>query len=272
MSGTKADRDRRRAKRWIARSGGLPWLPADDVDLLVSRLALRRRGRLQAVPFLLVALGVIVSTLFAGAGSARWAETFALRGLAAYALICAAQIMQGRFTARAERRLASALPNRVSRGTAVPIRMMLGPARASFVAVALVLEAALAVAVLSLRSGWLTWTYLAGFLAACGFVAVGMRQAATRGTVALDPLSLTIDERLRSDDAFAATVPLYLLLFAFPAAAVFGHGHDSLGFAWTACWMVVAVMRPWADTRPPWRPVQARGPWVPAAVPSGDGL
>ena len=100
--------------------------------------------------------------------------------LAAYAVFAVDIVVRDQLINRAERRIGATLSHRVSRGTAVSVPMMLGTAGMAFLIVALVLEAAFAVTLLAVGQGWFAWAFLLAFLVACGFVVVGVRQAATR--------------------------------------------------------------------------------------------
>jgi hypothetical protein len=163
MHGTKCDRDSRRAERWIARTGGLAPVSPEALDLLARRLAARRRASLQCLPLLLIAVAVLASVFLDGQalGTANWERTFVTRALVSYAVASVGALVMDLLARRADRGISHALSHRVSRGTAVPIRMMLGRVRTTFVVAALVAEATLSVALLSVRTGWLDWTYLA---------------------------------------------------------------------------------------------------------------
>lgn len=95
-----------------------------------------------------------------------------------------------------------------------------------------------------------------------------VRQAATRATIAVDPVSLAIDERLRSDQAFSAASPLFLLMFAFPAS-VTGNAAGRLGVVWSLAGMAVFLLWIWAFVSRPWRSARSE-PWT-AIVPVPDG-
>jgi hypothetical protein len=272
MNGTKDERDRRRAQRWLTQSGGLSGLSPAAFDLLTRRLAARYRARWQCAPLFVLAGVVLASTFVDGhaLGTGGWGRSFAARALTAYAVLSVETLLADALTRWAERGIAQTLPSRVSRGTAVPVAMMLGRRRTAFVLAALGLEAMLAVIVLVMRPGWLEWTYLAAFLAASWLVAVGVRQAAARATIAVDALSLAIDERLRSDEAFQATGPLLLLLAAFPSSLAFDNGTTSLGLVWAAATVIILVLRLRADIDRALSQRSAAG-WFPTVpAPGGD--
>jgi hypothetical protein len=270
MHGTKVDRDRRRAERWIARTGGMASVPEAALDLLARRLAARYRVLLRWTPLLLLPIGVTGVVVVRGFGTAgsraevRWV-------LAAYALVAVLMVLISDRISRAERGIGRTLPHRVTRGTAVDVRTMLGWARTTCLAATLTAEAGLAVVLLWAGTGWLLWTYLAAFTVACGLVAVGVKQSATRATIAVDLFSLTIDERMRSEDAFAATGPLYIWMFAFPFETVAGADRAWLVLLWGGVFMGVSLLRAWGAARRPWRSMMPAGWWSPTApAPGGD--
>ena len=262
--------DSRRAERWIVRSGGLTYMTPEAFGLLVRRLADRHRTRVRCIPLLVLAVVVYLplGTSFHRLGTSSWDKTFSARSLAAFAILALTGLVLNGLSSRAERRLARTLPHRASRGTALSLRMMLGLPRMTFLIVAAVVEASLAVALLVRHTGWLTWRYPAAYLVACALVAFGLRQAATRATIAADPVSLAIDERLRSEQAFSATSPLLLLMFAFPAS-VTGNAAGSLGVVWALAGMAIIPLWIWANFCRPWRSAPSE-PWSPA-VPVPDG-
>jgi hypothetical protein len=136
---------------------------------------------------------------------------------------------------------------------------MLGRARMTFLVVALTLEAGFAVTLLAVGHGWLAWAFPLTFAVACGFVVAGVRQAATRATVATDPVSLTIDERLRSQDTFSATLPLLFLvgvLIAGNTGTTYGPGW--LDDAALLGGLLILALRPWSEISGPGQPSAIR--------------
>jgi hypothetical protein len=260
-------RDSRRAERWIVRSGGLTYLTPDAFGLLVRRLADRHRARVRCIPLFVLAV-VVYLPAFHGLGAGNWDRTFSARCLAAFAILALTGLLLNGLNSRAEQRLARTLPNRASRGTALSLRMMLGLPRMTFLVAAAVLEASLSVTLLVRHTGWLTWRYPAAYLVACALAAFGLKQAATRATMAADPVSLAIDERLRSEQAFYATSPLVALVFAFPAS-VTGNAADWLGIVWSLAGMAILLLWLWATVSRPWRSAPSAR-WSPV-IPVPDG-
>jgi hypothetical protein len=256
MAGTKDERDVRRGERWLNHNVGYNQVSPETFGLLVHRLAARRQALLCFVPF--VAAGAVIvattTTAIEGAGNdhASWARLIAERALAAFAVVLIGWAVFDIVMIRAERGLAMPLPYRMSRATAVSLREMLGTSRTTFLIAALLADAGFAAVLLSLRANGLEWFYLGGFAVGCGFVAVGVWRAATRATVALDQVSLAIDERLRSSDAVLAVVPLYLLLLAFlPAALNVSDARSWLGPLWVVVAIVVSILYLWAANAGP---------------------
>jgi hypothetical protein len=272
MQGTNEARDRRRAERWVDRTGGLPYVPPAAFDLLIRRLAARRQVAVRCIPYYVAALAVMVSVGFSHApGADGLGRAFAVRALIAYAILAFAQVRFHRLADGADRQIAQPLPHRVSRGTAVSRSTILGTARLRIVALAVVVEASLAVVLLLLGDGWLAWTYLVALAATCWFVAARTQRVAARATVAVDPYSLTIDERLRSEDVYNATGLLFLLLYAFPAEAVAGHGHAWLFPVWSVAAIGLQMLWVIGLTSHPWRPRWSWPPWF-TTPPSNAGL
>lgn len=250
--------DVQRAQQWLDRTGGLPAVPAVAGDLLTRRLAERRRlGRRWVLPAGAVAalllLWTLVDTLVSGPTDHRAWQHFAYRYVGVIAVLGLARLGVLGSVARAERRLAAGLPERVSRGRQVPLREVLGPARWRYLLVALGLEAAGAVALVLVDGGWLAALYVPLLVGVLVLVAVGVRLAVDRPTVAVDAVSLAVDERLRSEEVLLAVAPLSLVVFAFPPVLVAQAPAAWLALPWGVCGIGLAVL---------WAVVQARQPWT----------
>lgn len=144
------------------------------------------------------------------------------------------------------------LVHRVTRSEAVPLSTVLGWVRYAFLVVAVAVQAALAVAILVAQIQWLSWAYPIAFLISAGLTGVGIRQALDAPTIAVDPYSLAIDERLRAEAAFSAISPMALLNFGFPSALLVGSSPAWLSGPWTICsigliglWVIATVRTPW---------------------------
>jgi hypothetical protein len=252
MDATYGDRDRRRTQRWLNQNRGLV-VPPEAFDLLARRLAARHRVLLWCAP-LPVAVLVILGWQFAEwsrtADSVAADRTYATWSMVGYALFALFIVVNGRLASRAERRIGETLTQRVSRGTAASVPMMLGRARMSFLVVTLALEGALAATLLAVGHGWFAKAFPLAFAVSCGFVVIGVRQAASRATIALDPASLAIDERLRSRDAFSATQPLVFLVLVFTGSAK--SGLRWLDLTWGLSVVIICALGLWGELSAPW--------------------
>jgi hypothetical protein len=263
MPTTYSADDYQRAARWVERSGGLVYVPPAASDLLILRLRARSRALWQCAPIVALAFVVLMFGAVAGPslGSENWSKGIAPWALAAIGLINIAAVVAAVLIARADRAIGRTLPNRVSRATAVSTLTMLGRPRTAFYLVAVAVDAAVTAATFVIQAGWIAWTFLIGcaITVSCAYAAV--RRAATRATIAIDPMSLAIDERLRSQDAFAFSNLLYLFMLTLPTSPELDYklaqariiGYAVLGFLWVwAAWK-----RPWPTTPPPACPVAA---------------
>ncbi len=163
---------------------------------------------LRCAPLLLIPAGLLIAPLWLDLARHTNPTDHATRSspfIAACGLMTTLWlVLMLELTRRAERRIAQALPHRVSRGTAVPLRVMLGKVRTTFVVVALAVEVLMAGTWGWLMAGWVAWAFPVLLATNCSLVVLAITRAATRPTLAADPVSLAIDERLRSEDAFAA--------------------------------------------------------------------
>ena len=69
-------------------------------------------------------------------------------------------------------------------------------------------------------------------------------------TVAVDPVSLAIDERFRSMDAFHVAYPMIFLMPAFPSGG-FTHSPSWLQLVWLIAIVVLCVLFVWAAFKAP---------------------
>jgi hypothetical protein len=258
MDATYGERDRRRTQRWLKHNHGLVTSP-EAFELLCRRLAARRRVALRCAPFLVAVLAIVgwpfVDSL--RTGELVRDRTYASWLMVGYALAALIIVAIERLASHAERRIGQTLTQRVSRGAAASVPMMLGRARMSFLVVTLVLEGALAAILLAAGHGWLANVFPVAFAVSCGFVVIGVRHAATRATIALDPTSLAIDERLRSQEAFSATLPLVFLAYVFVGSDP--SGLRWLDLAWGLSAIICLALRLWGELSPPWSaPTTAR--------------
>jgi hypothetical protein len=250
MPSAHSERDIQRADSWIRRTGGLTYVSPAAFDLLVMRLAGRHRSLLQCSPAWVLAQAALAYAWFTpGLGTPGWPKAFAIRQLPAFAILTIGLFVCSRLVIRADLRIARSLPRRASRGTAVSIPMMLGRARTAFLAGGLAVGGALGATTFWLQPGRVAWAYLAAYVAVCYFVASGVRRAAIRTTIAVDPVYLAIDERLGSEEAFAASKLWLFLLVAVPVSA---STSADLDLAHIAATLVIFGLSFWATLRRPW--------------------
>ncbi len=266
MTGTNEERDVRRAEVWLRRSGGMTQVSPAAWELLVRRLAERRRvGLLCLLPAGVVA-GVLIAwsaaeVLLTPTTTIAWPHAYAYLYGVVLAVLGMAEITWEELVARRDRRLAAELPGRVSRSHRVPLRAVLGPLRTAFLGLALGVETAIGAALLGTGPGWLVRSYLVAFTGLCGLVLLGLRRALGRATVAVDATSLALDERLRSEEVFAAIGPLYLFLLALPAPLFAQSAAGWLILPWSLGGMVLLVLHAVARSRHPWPSVAVQVPW-----------
>ena len=200
MRSTKEQRDRRRAEHWATRPrAAIGPLPAEAMDLLVARLAARRRADWQASPLVVLAVGGFAWGVIQDVDRTRGVWRVAAFWLAPTMLLMCHGILTREVTARGDRRIAAGLRQRVTRGAYVPVRMMLGRSRTRS-AVSIAWLAVIGGAVgFEVLSGW-RWAFLAWLLAMCALTVAQLWRVTTRPAIAPDLESLAVDERLRSND------------------------------------------------------------------------
>jgi hypothetical protein len=267
MAATYSDNDYQRAARWVEKSGGLVYVPPAAFDLLIRRLHARYRALWQCAPIFAIAVSALIGGAAATMGDADWSKGVAPWSLVALGLIDVGAVVAAVLIARADHAIGRTLPNRVSRGTAVSTLTMLGRARATFVVVALAVDAALTVMTFVVQPGWIAWTFLVGCVIPALCVCASIRRAATRATVAVDPMSLTIDERLRSEDAFRSSGLLYLFMVSLSTSPDL---NDKLEQARIIGYVILGALWAWAVWRQPWSTTPA--PVTPVAPPQLEGV
>jgi hypothetical protein len=214
-------------------------------------------------PLFVIAFAFFASLLFNAhdLGSPGWGRIFASRAFATYTLISLAGLLMNRLVHRSEVHIGRTLPSRATRTEAVSLRMMLGRVRLGFILVAVTVEGAMAVILLVVGEGWFGWSFLGAYSVTCLLVAIGVRQAASRPAVAMDPVSLAIDERLRSEDALNSIIPLESIIFAFPSSSIPSHT-PWLDLVWLISLGAVLGVGLIAKYRKPWNSVRL-DEWAP---------
>jgi hypothetical protein len=258
MRATPEQREQRRTERWQNRTGrGLGYLSPEAYHLLSRRLRARRRAKWICSPVYVAAVVIVVSSVWPHRdyGNPEWERRFVLRYLVAAALVTVGLLLAAELRRRAEQRIAGTVPRQVTRPERVPPWWMLGGVRSVFAVVAVLVEATLAVALVRVHPGRLAGEYAIGLGSACALAALGILRAARRSTLAVDDVSLAIDERLRSEDAFAATGMLYLLAITLPVSTVLQSDTIPLwlGDIWLLSSVVIQGLWFWASATPPWK-------------------
>jgi len=258
MNETQIRRDGRRADRWLDRfGGGLPPLDPAAHGLLAARLRARRRAALLCSPLLAVVAVLLLSTLaglFQDVDLTVWAHDFAVRYLLAIVLLMVTMLAADHLWQQADRRLVGDLTRRVTRGRRVAIREMLGPRATRATALTVAFQTGLGVLVAATdHGGWLTRAYVGGLVATTALTGVRLHLISARPTVAGDPASLAVDERLRANDGVAAASTLGLITLAFgPGMEGVAPPHSALRFAWLFGYLAVQVLWMFATVQPRW--------------------
>lgn len=258
--GSRPERDARRTDRWLARYGtDLGEVSAEARELLTARLALGRRAAVVAFPLLLGGVVIALSGMLLGwnTGDPHWHRPGALRYLVGAGLMLVGVLAGQEIERRDTVRLAARLPQRVSRGVHVPVRVIFGRVGAGYAVASLLAPWVLAVALIATDRNGSHWAYLAGLIPACGLVALGLRRVSSRPTIAVDPVSLTIDERCRSLEASRATGLLLFLTFAGSGLALDPSNPWWIQALGPVSVLILLVLGNWAMFRRPWSPPSA---------------
>ena len=253
-----------RTERQIQRLGIGPWAVTPEAAALFARRQRLRRYLTAsiALPGLLALVMLArnaghsadVRTASLNAYGFRTGLPTALFGL--WVLVCA------EFRRILDLLIGSSLPTRVTRSERVPVLTVLGRIRAVYFVVAVVADLAVGFAIFH-EPGSDFRAYRWGFavaLACCtGSALLGIARETTRPAVAIDGVSLAIDERMRSEQAFHAMAPLTMLgyLGGFSLIPIMGAGRFGIV---AACFTpALILMSGVAAAYPPWpKPGQPR--------------
>lgn len=203
MLATLGDRDRRRAGRWLTRSGGLMPIPKEAGDLLAVRLAARNRvlwrvgGPLVAPVVALLVWWVWL--LFRDGTGFEAVDRYGFPAAACHLAIDGWVL--GTCLTRADTRIADALPLRVARERRAPVTVVLGRTATLWAVVALGSLLSFPLAALVLQPTWSTLLRMSAAVLVVGEVGIAVARQVRRDAVALDGFSLVVDERLRSEQA-----------------------------------------------------------------------
>jgi hypothetical protein len=257
MRATKISRDDRRAQRWLTRSGMPGPISPAAWDLLAPRLSVHARTTRMLIALVAVVVAAWVPLVMWGqlgpAGDPRWSDEFATRWFVLLVIVDLLALAAKEVNARADRALARSLAHRVTRAEAVPLRVILGRVRSAFLVSAVTLDAAIAIAISFVHAGWLGWGYPIAVLVAGAIVAVGIARDRARPTIAVDPVSLAIDERQRAQDVFLNLQQLvYLPMIALPALSASAKPTLWLVPLMLGIFSVLVALSAWAGSSPPW--------------------
>jgi hypothetical protein len=242
--------DEARLEKWLVENADGLWPSWAARDIMRERLRARSRAPRVAGAAALVVL----------VGWAMFAEFYLNRG---HNLDKVGPLWQGAFTAaflgvlafgkflsasRADRKIAAGLPRRLSRSAASSVRSLLGTARYTYVIVSVPLGLAAVVTGAVVAGGVAEFDVSLAVLL-YGSMAVGLFGITRRLTVAGDPSALSLDERVRSVDAYRC-----VRLAGVPV--LFGLLPQQNGLSMFLSSISAVVVIPlfiWAEKSPPWR-------------------
>jgi hypothetical protein len=253
MHASQDERDVQRADRWLTRSGGFSHLSPAAFELLQRRLRVRRRALWICSPLAVLALGVIFSN-FGLIGEDEPGLRLTSRYLLAVGLLMAGFMLAMELNRRADNRIGATLDHRVIRAEPAPLYRIFGRVRSVCLIVILTVQVALSFTLACLSPEWTAGNLAVVFGLVGLFVGLGIWRVVTRSTLAVDEVSLAIDERLRSEDAYVFTQVLYLLPFAVPVSQL----PKALPYwflqVWIAGFVVIQLLWLVGLVRPPWKP------------------
>jgi hypothetical protein len=208
------DKAERRARAWLGRSGGLPWVTPAAWSLLVTRLQIRQAALRRVAGGLLglwAAVWLVVAVVVRP-GFSNLMARFAF-GLSLLLVLSVAVGLASLLVVRSDPAKGATSEARMARGQTPRLRDVLGRWRCAVVAVTVAID------ILFLAAMWLRYPGRDGLavttILVVGWVAVGLliMVGLQRPTVAVDAASLAIDERLRSQDVAASLTLGYLANF-----------------------------------------------------------
>ena len=251
------DADFRRARTWLRQTGGVVGLSEPAWLLLAVRLRARRRAALRIlVPAL---LGMFVAGIvFVPDNSAAELTTMVVAFVATAALLRGVGVWE----LRASETFAQHLHGRTSRGRSVGPAEILGAVRVAAYGVVLTAQVVFLVGVAVSYPVHVAVAADLLFVVEWSSIAWLVADAARRPTVAVDPSSVAIDERLRSQDASAPLVFTYFgalsFLWVLNAHRVAGHDLSFWAFALEGLGIAAQVLGTFPRrltrwNRPSWR-------------------
>lgn len=190
------------AHRWLTRFGPPGPVPDEAVALLRRRLAIRRgvaRTMVAPVALAIVSFGLVSYTTVTSSAVTQHDSLAAFTALV-FALLCVSMSLGEETIRLRERALVRSLPRRVARTQPVPTFTGALPRRMT-VSVLIVLALVAHLARADTGRPQVRSAVVATLLVGCAATLVGTIRLANRRAVAVDPVSLQIDERLRRLDA-----------------------------------------------------------------------
>lgn len=194
-------------QRWLEQNGhGLQALDARTFELLRRRLAARRRALLAVGVAAVVAVGAVVwlATITIATrgddGATPWSATAGWLLAAPVVAMVVGGALQSVVEARSDREIAATLPGRLARSERVRIAEVAGRRVVVSGAVTTVVAAVLTGVTWAAAPGWPAVTVTATTVLAALGAGARIWWALDRPTVACDPVTLTLDERIRRAD------------------------------------------------------------------------
>jgi len=214
--------DRRLDRRLATYAGDLEPLDDGTRRFLRTRLAAHRRAGRPALVLTALAL-LVLGSLVVGVASedpARWQDSSTLRYLVVIALVQGAALLRHRLVRRADARLVAAQERRVARDRHVGLVTVAGRTAVLASAASAVLGVGWAAVLLVAAPGGLSAVWAACMASAVLTGALGLRRALDRPAVAVDAVSLAVDERMRAQEVSQLLMaPWFAWLAVFPVGA-----------------------------------------------------
>jgi hypothetical protein len=280
MRGDKAVRDVRRLDRWMSvsmQAGDDVTLSFDAATLMFDRLDARRCAARWCLPALIVGLVVAWAADFGPYGSTctnctayydghatqevlRLSLRHDLIDAVGVILVLGSLVVWGFLVQRLEQRVARTLLRRTSSTSRHTILSVLRPAGVGFAVLLIGYDATGTVDLFRVGDGSGAWVLLTSFLVCLALAGLALARIASRAAIAIDPTTLSLDERLRSAEAMFALTSLmgigYLysdLSSASNATDALSNFHMAGGLA-VVLYAICRIQRRW---RPPASPTPA---------------
>jgi hypothetical protein len=273
MRGDKAEREVKRLDRWMALSMQVPRdlrFPSDAVALLFDRFDLRRRIARLCLPVLLLGIAAMWMADFGPYSPAcncnAWIDNKApnlvfhlstrhdVASAVGAVLVLGTLVLWGYLVQRADGRLARTLLRRTSSSARHTVFDVLRPAGTAFAITMIAFDVVATVLLFHERGGMASWVFVTTFCMCLTLSALAVLMATNRATIAVDPITLALDERLRSSQALFALTPLIGVAYLYSDLSHVGNATGILQQAPNYILVVYAfarIQRPWAAPQPP---------------------